>query len=436
MNNRKIFNKSLNRDEIVIKSIIIFVLFAILILSFLFSSKIESLLGLNAKSLVGEVTSDEMKDSKFKVCYIDVGQGSSTLVKLPDGKVMLIDGGSAMYSEKVVNFLKSENVSYIDYLIASHADSDHIGSLVSVLENFDVKHIFRPFQIAGTGETADTFLANTYEDLAEIYMFLQQKYNNNAKISRVTSEIYNIFINKIYNEKYEENGEIIKSSVTVFYDGLVLSGENYSIEFFAPLVRDEMFNLEDYSNTKGFATVGYGVNESNGNSAIFLLKVFNEKFLFTGDAPCLSGEENSNKKYEELDFIGSLSPEEIEGLKNISVYLVGHHGSSYSSSNELLDIINPLYNIISVGESNDFGHPSNKVLERLYNHKRIDDYLFMTSEQGTITFGMVDEKLVYILEKLDNTENLIISWYALGTIIFIFLSYLIISIKFKKYDKI
>ena len=100
----------------------------------------------------------------------------------------------------------------------------------------------------------------------------------------------------------------------------------------------------------------------------------------------------------------------------------------------LLDLITPLFNVISVDENNSYGFPRYEVIERLEKHKRIDDYLIMTSSCGNVSFGKSDGKLVYCLEKDIREEELMISWFILGSIIFIFVSYAVISVKVKKIE--
>ena len=75
--------------------------------------------------------------------------------------------------QPVLDELKELGVKSVDYLIASHADADHIGGLLKVLEVYEVKNIFRPFQIAGTVDNADSFIPNEFEDLAEVYDYYQ-----------------------------------------------------------------------------------------------------------------------------------------------------------------------------------------------------------------------------------------------------------------------
>jgi len=78
-------------------------------------------------------TSGELPDgSTFAVHFIDVGQGDAALV-LCDGKAMLIDGGEASESSKIYSYLKTNGIDYLDYIVATHAHSDHIGGLSGAL---------------------------------------------------------------------------------------------------------------------------------------------------------------------------------------------------------------------------------------------------------------------------------------------------------------
>ena len=75
-------------------------------------------------------------DSDFKIYFLDVGQGDSTLVTC-DGKSMLIDAGEISEGEKVVKTLKNFGIKKIDIIIGTHPDSDHIGGLEQVIKTFN-----------------------------------------------------------------------------------------------------------------------------------------------------------------------------------------------------------------------------------------------------------------------------------------------------------
>jgi competence protein ComEC len=50
---------------------------------------------------------------------------------------------------------------------------------------------------------------------------------------------------------------------------------------------------------------------------------------------------------------------------DIDVLKLGHHGSSTSTSRELLERMKPEYGIISYGKDNDYGHPHRETMEIL-----------------------------------------------------------------------
>lgn len=52
--------------------------------------------------------------------YIDIGQGDCSLIRLPDGRNMLIDGGTQATANQLTEYLKNLNITDIDILVATH----------------------------------------------------------------------------------------------------------------------------------------------------------------------------------------------------------------------------------------------------------------------------------------------------------------------------
>ena len=75
------------------------------------------------------------------VHYIDVGQGDSTLIEAKDINV-LIDAGER--NSGVLEYLKEQGITKIDYVIATHPHSDHIGGMVDIINNFEIKNFLMP----------------------------------------------------------------------------------------------------------------------------------------------------------------------------------------------------------------------------------------------------------------------------------------------------
>ena len=92
----------------------------------------------------------------LRVNYIDVGQGDSIFIQLPNNETMLIDAGEAYKSENVINYLNNLGIKKIDYVVGTHPHTDHIGGLEEVINTFDIGSIYMP-RASSTSKT--------YEDL-------------------------------------------------------------------------------------------------------------------------------------------------------------------------------------------------------------------------------------------------------------------------------
>lgn len=93
---------------------------------------------------------------EMKIHFLDVAQGDSIFIQAPNGKTMLIDGGTKAAGEKVVAYLQSLKVNKIDYVVATHPDTDHIGGLIDVVNTFEVGEFI---------DSGKVYTTATYEQL-------------------------------------------------------------------------------------------------------------------------------------------------------------------------------------------------------------------------------------------------------------------------------
>lgn len=151
---------------------------------------------------------------------------------------------------------------------------------------------------------------------------------------------------------------------TKTYDDVINTMKNKNYSNTLPNVGDT-YQLSD-ANFTIIAPNNYSYGDTTNNYSIgIILKYGDTSFLFTGDA------ENE----AEEDIVAN-------GIDiSADVYQVGHHGSSSSSTELLLNAVNPEYAVISCEEDNKYGHPQAEVLN--YFRER-GTKVFRTDEQGTI----------------------------------------------------
>jgi len=105
-----------------------------------------------------EITPQPQPRQNLTMSFIDVGQGDSILVILPNTKTLLIDGGERQSSGKVLSTLQEYGLSYIDVIVATHPHADHIGGLIDVINTVNVG------QVLDSGQVHTT---QTFEDLLD-----------------------------------------------------------------------------------------------------------------------------------------------------------------------------------------------------------------------------------------------------------------------------
>ncbi len=104
----------------------------------------------------------------------------------------------------------------------------------------------------------------------------------------------------------------------------------------------------------------------NDRSGIVKIVYGKTSFLFVGDA---------HIKME--NYLTS----HWKNFLDTDVLKIGHHGSKTSSGENFLNFVQPNISLVSVGEQNKFGHPSQVVLDRL---NKLHSQIFRTDDEGAI----------------------------------------------------
>ena len=82
-------------------------------------------------------------EGEIRVHFIDVGQGDSTLIQSRNANV-LIDAGPPAAAGALAAYIEALGISTIDYVVATHPHSDHIGGMPAILDRFAVQNFWMP----------------------------------------------------------------------------------------------------------------------------------------------------------------------------------------------------------------------------------------------------------------------------------------------------
>lgn len=186
------------------------------------------------------------------VHFLDVGQGDSILLET-DGKSMLVDAGESDQGKVVTAYLQDQGISTLDYVVATHPHSDHIGGMNEILNNFQVEH----FVDSGYPHTS-----KTYEDMLTT---IDQK-NIPFQIAQagqkidfdpaVDIEVLNP--SKTYSEDLNENSVVLK--VTYGTTSFLLMGD-------AGLETEERIMKAGYNVDSDILKVGHHASRSGSGTS-------------------------------------------------------------------------------------------------------------------------------------------------------------------------
>ncbi|WP_292372036.1 MBL fold metallo-hydrolase [Methanosarcina sp. UBA411] len=191
------------------------------------------------------------------VHFLDVDQGDSILLEV-DGKSMLVDSGESDQGKVVTAYLQNQGISTLDYVVATHPHSDHIGGMNEILNNFQVEH-FVDSGYPHTSKTYENML--TTIDQKNIPFQVAQAGQKIDFDPAVDIEILNPA--KTYSEDLNENSVVLK--VTYGTTSFLLMGD-------AGLETEEHIMKAGYNVDSDILKVGHHSSRS-GSGASFISAV-------------------------------------------------------------------------------------------------------------------------------------------------------------------
>jgi competence protein ComEC len=264
-------------------------------------------------------------DGKLHIDFLDVGQGDSALLTMPDGTTLLIDGGGKPNTNRnaddvevedtferdtrsigegvVSEYLWSRGMDRVDYILPTHADADHIDGLNDIAQNFKVR---------------GAIVARSPADDPEYVRFATTMKTTGVPVETIGA-------------------------------GDILHLGNVTADVLWPP-----------------ATTEINAPWQNNDGLVLRIRYGDHAFLFTGDI----------EKQTET----AVLKEGVDLRSN--VVKVAHHGSKTSSTDAFVAATHPSLAVISVGRTSMFGHPNKEVVER-WRASGAD--VMTTGQRGTIS---------------------------------------------------
>lgn len=269
-----------------------------------------------------------------QIHFISIGSSNSALIE-SNGHYGLVDTGNPydLYStsslpsgcsnydvsgnnvyEKVIPYLQALGVSSLDFVIITHAHSDHIGGVTKLIDkgyiDSNTIYYYKKFQGVSTSSTSRTIGEPTTWCTKWIYDKTMDK------------------VNQLYADKPENKCDVTTKVINTNGASTdVVSkcrGSNFNqiINFYDYKIK--LFNTESTVNT----------NNENNNSLGVLITYDNRiKTFIAGDINNIDLDENKLSKNSEL--------------KNVDIFMAGHHGNPQSNSVSYIRNLNPEYTVIS-----------------------------------------------------------------------------------------
>lgn len=116
--------------------------------------------------------------NEIGVVYLNAGQGDATIVRLPNGKVMVIDCNIDNSPENIAEYLRNAGVKRIDYLVITHPHYDHMSGMKEIVDNFEVGEVWT----TRFRRTKESESQESYEKFKEYHVQLKRLNNKGTKI--------------------------------------------------------------------------------------------------------------------------------------------------------------------------------------------------------------------------------------------------------------
>ena len=292
---------------------------------------------------------------KERVIYLDVGQGLSVVIHIPDKGNYLVDGGSTSKTDvgeyAIIPALKYYGMSDVRAVFVSHTDMDHISGIIELGELAQLYRI-----------RIETVCMAVADEEDENYMLLKEAMTDSTFVTGLSS------------------GDVIDGCFTVIY----------------PFTSENRSTMSAEGSTENGSTMSAEDSTENGSTMSAEDSTENGS-RHEADSDAMGSDHDRNDSCLVIKGCDTLFPGDISSeTEQLIVHeseagripdiragtlVVSHHGSRYSSDLEFLRTVGADTAVISCGRNNSYGHPAPETLERL---EKCGIRTYRTDKEGAI----------------------------------------------------
>lgn len=246
------------------------ILASMLMLSFFYANEIEIFLKL-------QYDYSNFSPHSYEVHFVDVGQGDAVLIRFSNGKTMLVDSGGKSAKNNLFNYI--DNVFFrnsdktFNYVVLTHGDSDHMGNMLDIINNYTVEVFYAPKQRDGINDYL--MLADTLANKSATNQ-LQLRYNQVGEY--VVEDLEKVTWLSPIQESYTNNNdyspimlvELIDCKIMLTGDATT-KGEQEACNYFFETVDIDILKL--------------GHHGSNTSTSMLLLETFTPEIAVVSCSP-------------------------------------------------------------------------------------------------------------------------------------------------------
>ncbi|MDY4593340.1 MAG: hypothetical protein SO434_08110 [Eubacteriales bacterium] len=300
-----------------------------------------------------------IQGNMLQVTFVNVGQGDGIFIQFPDGKTMIMDMGKAVsggqkgyYEDNLVPLLASAGVTQLDYVFVTHTDLDHVSEIDDVINDYEVKNFYLP------------------------------------KAADDTTGAWNKVITGARNEKYNLDGTMTDATINYNVDKWNIEGDGWIMKCFS-------YDEADYPS------IGKGSTAKvlNSVSPLCVLQYGGRTIVLSGDS-----NEKNEKYFLDKGYLNDI---------DCDVYKLPHHGANNTTAAQVFNAIDPEYCVISVGEGNSHGHPTQEALDLMTGYVDLNpdtdfngiEQVYRTDRDGNVVVQVGENGTLNLISTNNSDSN-------------------------------